>query len=149
MQLSCKTMTPNIKHDCKEELKSVNLKATPARLGILEVLENTAKPLDVASLIDYLKQHNVKADKVTVFRIMNILREKGLVIPIQLGEGKFRYELSSKADHHHFICQNCGAIEDISDCNIFELEKDIRKKKGFIVKNHALEFFGICNLCQY
>ncbi len=137
-----------IKHDCKEELREADLKAPSARLGILEALENTNKPLDVATLIIYLKQQHIKADKVTVFRIMNILSEKGLVTPIQLGEGKFRYEHSAKADHHHFICERCGAIEDISDCNIDVLEHHIQQKKGLLVRRHSLEFFGVCQQCQ-
>lgn len=136
-----------IKHDCKEELRDAALKATPARLGVLEALEQTNTPLDVATLIDYLKRQKIKADKVTVFRIMNALSEKGIITPIQLGEGKFRYEVSSKADHHHLVCESCGRIEDISDCAIEILEKDIKKKKGFFVKRHALEFFGMCRSC--
>jgi|SRR3989344_3343777 len=137
-----------LKHDCKEELRDVDLKVTPARLGILAALEHTSKPLDVASLISYLDQQDIKVDKVTVFRIMNILSEKGLVTPIQLGEGKFRYEHSAKADHHHFICERCGAIQDISDCNIEVLEHHIQQKKGLLVKRHSLEFYGICKNCQ-
>ena len=137
-----------LKHDCKEELRDVDLKVTPARLGILAALEHTSKPLDVASLISYLDQQDIKVNKVTVFRIMNILSEKGLVTPIQLGEGKFRYEHSAKADHHHFICERCGAIQDISDCNIEVLEHHIQQKKGLLVKRHSLEFYGICKNCQ-
>lgn len=138
-----------IKHDCKEELRDADLKATPARLGILEALEKTDTPLDVASLITYLKQQKIKADNVTVFRIMNALSKKGLIMPIQLGEGKFRYEVASQPDHHHLVCESCGGIEDISDCAIEILEKDINKKKGFLVKRHALEFFGVCKQCQH
>lgn len=137
-----------INHDCKRELQNIQLKATPARLGVLKALETTTKPLDVASLLHFLKKQNIKVDKVTVFRIMNILSEKGLVIPIQLGEGKFRYELSGRADHHHFICETCSDIFDISDCRVDRLESEIKKKKGLLVKRHSLEFFGICKQCQ-
>lgn len=141
-------MTLQQKHDCETELRDADLKVTPARLAVLAALERTDKPLDVSSVIDYLKDQKVKADKVTVFRIMNALTEKGLVTPIQLGEGKFRYEHSAHADHHHFICESCGSITDISDCNIDELQKDIQQKKGLLVKRHSLEFFGLCAACQ-
>ncbi len=142
-------MTNNVTiHDCIKELRSVDLKVTPARLGVLAALEETSLPLDVSHLIEYLKEQNIKADKVTVFRIINALTEKGLVIPIQLGEGKFRYEHRGRADHHHFICENCGMIEDISDCDIDELQKEIHEKKGLLVKRHSLEFFGLCKNCQ-
>ncbi len=136
------------KHDCATELRDADLKVTPARLGVLAAFEKSQIPLDVSDVIAYLSKHNVKADKVTVFRIINVLSDRGIVIPIQLNEGKFRYEHSAIADHHHFICENCGTIEDISDCNIGELEKNIRQKKGLIIKRHSLEFFGLCRNCQ-
>jgi len=141
-------MTSPQKHDCQQELHTAALKVTPARLGVLAALEHTDTPLDVNEIIDYLKHHSIQADKVTVFRIMNSLTEKGLIVPIQLNESKLRYEHAAKADHHHFVCEQCGNIEDISDCNIFLLEKDIQRKKGLIIKRHSLEFFGICKNCS-
>lgn len=141
-------MTTQQRHNCQQELREADLKVTPARLGVLAALEHTNTPLDVNEVIDYLKQHTIQADKVTVFRIMNSLTQKGLIVPIQLNENKLRYEHAAKADHHHFVCEQCGGIEDISDCSIEELEKDIQHKKGLVIKRHSLEFFGICKNCS-
>ncbi len=138
----------NINHDCKEELRGVDLKATPARMAILEVLENSNKPVDVGTMISYLKKKSIEADQVTVFRTVNLFTERGLTKQIQLNEGKSRYELASQAEHHHLVCEKCGDIEDISDCNIDALEKEIEIKKKFKVSTHALEFFGLCQNCQ-
>lgn len=146
MQVSCNYM--GINHDCKTELREVALRATPARLAILKLLEKTNKPLDVAMIRSYLEQYNIETDPATVFRIMNSFTERGLTKELHLNEGKARYELKSRDDHHHLICKNCGNIEDISDCNIDALEKDIEKKKKFKVTSHSLEFFGICSNCQ-
>lgn len=137
-----------LKHNCKTELNDADLRATPARVAVMKLLETTDAPVDVATIIDYLTQQDIKTDPATAFRIINMFTEKGLVKQISFHEGKLRYELSNKADHHHLICEQCGKIEEISDCAIPGLEKDIQKKKGFIVKRHALEFFGICAHCQ-
>lgn len=136
------------KHDCKDELNAVNLRATPARIALLNLLEKATKPIDVQSMIEFLDKKDLKTDPATVFRIVNMFTEKGLVTPIQLNEGKFRYELSSKANHHHLVCEGCGDIQDISNCNIEALEKDIKEKKSFLVKSHSLEFYGLCQNCQ-
>ena len=66
-----------------------------------------------------------------------MFQEKGLVKQISFNEGKFRYELSNKEDHHHLICESCGKIEDISDCNIPDLEKEINKKKQFLFRHNV------------
>lgn len=138
----------NKKHSCKKELREADLKATSARLAVLEMLEKNHNPLDVNTISKYLLRHNIKADQATVFRIVNAFTQKGITRQIQLNESKFRYELSSGKDHHHFTCQNCGFIEDIADCGIEVLQKKIGKKKKFIIKSHSLEFFGFCRNCQ-
>lgn len=135
-------------HDCRTELREAQLKATPARVAVLQFLEHSTTPLDVASIIAHVQKEHGDIDPATAFRIINTFVEKGIVTPIQFNEGKLRYELSNKAAHHHLLCEECGKIEDISNCNISALEKDIQKKKGFLVKHHSLEFFGLCRDCQ-
>lgn len=137
-----------IKHDCKTELNEVELRATPARIALMRLLESADTPLDVQSMIEYLNQNEIKTDPATVFRIVNMFKEKGLLHSIQLNEGKFRYELSSKPHHHHFVCEHCGAIQDISDFSIKTLEEDIQKKRNIKITSHSLEFFGLCKDCQ-
>ncbi len=131
---------------CASELKEVNLKATPARISTLRLFESHDKPLDAQHLISHL-QKELSLDRVTVFRILNAFTQKNLINKLEFGEGKARYELN-KAEHHHLICSSCGAIEDISDCGIEELETEIKKKKNFLVKRHSLEFYGLCKDCQ-
>ncbi|MBI2601311.1 transcriptional repressor [Candidatus Daviesbacteria bacterium] len=141
-------MVVQVKHDCKIELHKVALKATPARLATLKVLEAASKPLDVATIKSKLKKDGINADPATIFRMMNSFSDKGLVREINLQESKLRYEYSAKEDHHHLLCESCGSIEDISDCNIETWEKELREKKGFMIKHHSLEFFGLCKNCQ-
>lgn len=135
-------------HDCKDELNVFNLRATPARLALMMLLESSDKPLDTSTMIAYLEKKDIAADPATVFRIINMFTDRGLTRQISFNEGKSRYELASKEEHHHLICKKCGDVKDISDCNIKALEKDIKKKKNFLVTSHSLEFFGICNNCQ-
>src|SRR3990167_10714281 len=135
-------------HDCSEELRTAALKVTPKRLAVLKVLEHSDKPIDIATIIDYLETNDIKADPATVFRIINSFTDKGITKQIQLNEGKFRYEHSSKKDHHHLICENCGGIEDISDTFITDIEDNIKRNKKFLVKRHSIEFFGVCTQCQ-
>lgn len=128
-------------------LESVSLKTTPARLAVLSFLSEESNPLTADGIFDHLKVEHNQADRATIYRILETFFQKGIIRRLELGEGRYRYELAGQ-EHHHLICENCGAIEDISDCNISELEKDIMNKKQFLVKRHSLEFFGVCNTCQ-
>ena len=142
-------MTNNLsQHDCKEELNQAELRATPARIAVMQFLETTNQPVDAGMVLDYLKTQNIDTDPATVFRMMNDFLSKGLTKQIQFQEGKTRYELSNKEDHHHLICENCGKIESVSDNVIPHMEKEIQEKQKFLVKRHSLEFFGLCKDCQ-
>ncbi len=135
-------------HDCKDELNQVSLRATPARVAVMNFLEKSDHPADASSILKFLNENSIDTDPATVFRIVNMLTKKGLARSVQLGEGKTRYEASSKGDHHHLICENCGKIEDIEDPEIPTFEKHIKVKHKFLVKRHSLEFFGLCKNCQ-
>lgn len=135
-------------HDCKDELQEVSLKATPTRVAVMQVLESTEQPVDVSTIISYLKKRNVDVDPATIFRMMNDFLAKGITKQIQFNEGKARYELSNKRHHHHLICTNCGKIEEVEGDFLKQMEEKIYKDKKFMVKRHSLEFFGLCADCQ-
>ncbi len=134
-------------HSCKDELHRANLRVTPARLGVLEVLEHSDMPIDVSMIVEYLKEHRIPADEATVFRILHSFTQKGISKSIQFQESKLRYEYAGKPSHHHFVCEKCGNIQDVTGCNVIILEKDIEQKIGATVKRHSLEFFGLCGRC--
>src|SRR5258708_506057 len=113
----------------------------------MKLFESHEKPMDAAHLVEHL-QKDLGIDRVTVFRILNAFVGKGLITKLEFGEGKARYEVTSKEDHHHLICDNCGKIEDIADTHLPKLESEISHKTGFLIKRHSLEFFGLCKSCQ-
>jgi len=135
-------------HDCKKELQGFNLRATPARIVVLRLLEKVKQPIDVNTVLNLVNKEGVKTDPATIFRIMNILTKKGIAMSIQFQEGKMRYELTKRMHHHHLVCEACGRIEDVSSQVIPALEKEIQNKHNFLVKRHSLEFFGLCKGCQ-
>lgn len=133
-------------HDCEDELRKADLKVTPARLAVIKYLESVKNPTDVDTIIESVeKKENV--DPATIYRIINTFFEKGIIKRIELGEGKYRYEIAGN-HHHHLICTNCGRIEDIEGEYLKDMENKIRSKRGFLVKSHSLEFFGLCKNCQ-
>jgi len=141
-------MTYDADHDCALELRTVRLRATPARLGVLHALEDADTPIDVATIIGHVRSRGVAADEATIFRILRVFTDKGLVKTIQFHEDKMRFEHAGKPSHHHFVCEKCGMIDDVVGCTVHELEKIIEKKKGVTVTRHTLEFFGVCARCR-
>jgi len=126
---------------------NLNLRKTPARVAITDFLSSSNFPVDIAQILSFLRVNNLKTNKVTVYRIIDLLYRNGIIDRIELGEGKYRYEIK-KGDHHHLVCENCGKIEDVEDKYMKKLEEEIYSKQEFLVKKHSLEFFGLCSRCK-
>ncbi len=125
----------------------MDLKSTPARDAILCFLKSSKSPVDVEQIIEYLRSNNLNTNKVTVYRNIERLYKDGEVERLEFGEGKFRYELK-KNHHHHLICTGCGKIEEVEGDFLNKMEEEIYRTGGFKVKNHVLEFYGLCRKCQ-
>ena len=103
--------------------------------------------MDISSIFEKVAKMHVDADQATIYRIVESFIQKDLIVKLQFQEKKFYYEAKMK-DHHHAVCQKCGKIEDIANCSIPRLEREIERSKGFKVLSHSLEFFGLCVACQ-
>lgn len=129
-----------------EIIRKIGLRATPARKAVLNVVQSHSAPIDIPHILTHLGKQSIHADQATIYRIIDTFLDKGIIDRLQFQKSKFYYELS-REEHHHAICTNCGAVEDISNCEISVVERHIEKTKGFKVKKHSLEFFGLCKNC--
>ena len=138
---ACATHAPLL----KEQLREYNLKVTPARLDILDILTHTKKPISIQDLNLKLKN----TDLATLYRTLETLKDLGMVTQVDFQHGHAHYELATRGHHHHLICQKCGKVADISKCDTSGLEKQALKIGGFAkINSHSLEFFGVCNSCN-
>lgn len=129
------------------QLKQHHLRVTQARLAVLELLEKSHQPRDVQDIFEELtKKRKAVCDVATIYRMMEVFEQKGLVKRVDLGDGKLRYEVEG-AHHHHLVCEICGLIEPIYDVCAAIDTNEIEKKHQFKVRRHSLELFGVCGKC--
>ena len=127
-------------------LKNKNLKVTKQRKLILETIENQTNPTSAEDIYKLLK--NCDMDISTIYRNLNILEEKNVLLKTTNIDGINYYQLNT-SDHKHFItCNICHKKYTIENCPIHDLEEKIEKETGFIIKSHNFEFSGICPECQ-
>jgi Fur family ferric uptake transcriptional regulator len=137
----------NTRSNSEVNLTKAGIKVTPARTAVAKYLGSINKPVDVDTITNEVRKKD-EVNTVTIYRILDIFLSKGIIKRIELGEGKYRYELAG-SHHHHLICTNCGNISDVEGEYLKDMEDKIRSKKGFLVKSHSLEFFGLCRNCQH
>lgn len=135
--------------DPQSVLAQHKIRATSFRVIVLKLLQKAKEPVDVPGLIEELEGKGIEIDRTTVFRVINLFATKGIVQKVEFGEGKFRYELASLPHHYHLICTNCGTVKDVvGQCHVEARQKETAKKFSFLIRNHRVDFFGLCQKCQ-
>ncbi len=87
-------------------------------------------------------------DLVTLYRTLASFEENKLIKRVSFKKDAVYYELDID-HHHHIICSNCNKVEDFENTEIEKvLGEVIRKSSKFrTIKDHAIELFGVCNVC--
>lgn len=131
---------------------------TTPREAILGVLSKTSKHLSAEDI--YLKVHKIypAIGLTTIYRTLGLLIQMGLVFKYDFGDGIARYELSigpkSVGHHHHLVCTSCGRVTDYTDFIkeeeelLSKTEKQLSKRYNFEIKNHLIQFYGLCDECK-
>lgn len=80
----------------------------------------------------------------TVYRILKELVLEGKVREIVINK---QSHFDRRTDfHHHFICKECGRIEDVETPLCRYTSKRL-EEKGYIVEELEYKFYGLCNRC--
>ncbi len=130
----------------EETLRRAGLKVTATRLLVLA--EFAKNPVPISALDIHTTLEKKGTDVVTIYRTLASFEESGMIRKVDLRRDSVYYELSSH-HHHHIVCTSCGVVEDVEDCGIEQMAKKIggASKKFSHIKDHALEFFGVCRSC--
>jgi Fe2+ or Zn2+ uptake regulation protein len=129
-------------------LDNVHLKKTAARVALLDLLSTTKMPLPAKAIA--LKLESKGVDKVTVYRMLEAVTEKGLVRRVETGSREAQYEIiDTHDDHHHVICLECKKVADFTGCDSDVLiSKALKQVKNFkSISHHSFDLFGLCNAC--
>lgn len=129
-------------------LRKLNLKVTPKRLAILEILMKESVYLSPVEVWKEMKKRFKRIGLPTVYRNLEELSEGNIVSKINHPNRQLYYYLCQNlSHHHHFICLSCRKVEDINFCAVKEIEGEVgRNIKGKIL-SHILQVNGLCKNC--
>lgn len=115
------------------------------------IKQSGGKHMTVEEIYNLIKEHDEKISIATVYRNLRLLEQQGVVKKVYMAEdAPTFYEFSDNDTHahHHLVCSRCGAITDFDEDLLDSLEKIIEEKKGFLIKDHRVVFYGICKNCR-
>lgn len=127
-------------------LKAANLKTTKKRMLILSVLNNSSVPMTCEDILEEASKE-VNMNLSTVYRALNALTEKGVLLKQLSNDGKTHYQINNRQHKHQLICSLCNKVVLLNSCPLKQIEHDLCKETGFTITSHNLEFTGICADC--
>lgn len=132
-----------------QQFKKKGYRITQSRDAILDIFSKSKKPLAADEIEDILTSKKVDVNTTTIYREIEFLLKEEIIKQIDFRDKKKRYEFSYLPHHHHLVCENCDAIQDVTLNNILHKEeKRISKENSFKIMDHSLEFYGLCKKCQ-
>lgn len=132
------------------ELQYEGCRMTPLRRAMIEIFYTYRHPLSSEDLQEILKKRRMTPHKVSLYRELQFLEEWRVIIPVNLDDGRLRYELKGREHHHHVVCTKCRTVQDVplDETELLKEKKNIEKKTQFTIIKHSLEFFGLCAKCR-
>jgi len=125
-----------------QNLRKVGLKATAARIRILQLLEqNTSRHLSAEDVYKVLLEAGEEIGLATVYRVLSQFESAGLITRHNFEEGRSVFERSTGDHHDHMVRIDSGEVIEFVDEEIEKLQKAVADKHGFEIVSHNLVLF--------
>lgn len=129
-------------------LKSIGVRATPARVLMLEVLHSSSRLFTAQELHADLPAGT--ADLATVYRFLALLVRKNLAREITGTDGVLYYEMACvhNPSHPHFECRTCGRIYCLPESLAEQWKPFPCSPQGHGIESVSVVFRGTCSECR-
>jgi Fe2+ or Zn2+ uptake regulation protein len=127
-------------------LHKLNLKATPQRLAILDIMRQEKIFLAPDEIHELLRHRCSGVGLPTIYRNLEELAHKGVLTKIlHPNRQLYYYFCPNTHHHHHFICLDCRAVADIDHCGFAEMVHHVDGE----VFSHIAQLLGRCRSCLH
>jgi Fur family ferric uptake transcriptional regulator len=140
------TSLPSTAHDAGERIRSAGLRVTDSRRAVLDaVRERPHASADELFALVALTVPNTSLQ--SVYNALGDFVDAGLVRRIEPAGRPGLFELRVDDNHHHLVCTECGAVEDV-DCAVGPAPcLTPSEAHGYAVSVAEVTFWGVCPAC--
>jgi Fur family ferric uptake transcriptional regulator len=143
-------MVTDSKHkDALLTLQKAGISKTSQRLAVLDTLLKATTPLSVNTIRQSLET-KANIDKVTVYRILSLFRQCGIIREIASANGANYFEMATLENplHPHFSCRNCGAFTCLAPLPFTLAPELILSKDDYSIDHIEINISGLCACCR-
>ena len=119
-----------------------------AREAVVHALSSHDCCLTAQELHDRLRESDRRVGLASIYRVLDLLADKGLVDRIDTGPGSARFEArhASGEHHHHLVCDDCGKVEPFADERLERAIHEVQERAG--ARAHHILLRGACSDCR-
>ena len=131
--------------DIEHHLRSSGLRCTVQRFGVLKYLASEPVHATADEIYSALNRSEPLVSRATVYNTLKELTRAGLVREFPSEGSAARYDANLHR-HHHFVCDQCGGVEDLA---WFDLprQSDQAELGGHSIRSYEVIFRGTCRRC--
>jgi Fur family ferric uptake transcriptional regulator len=120
-----------------------------ARERVIELLAEQPCALSAVEIEDMLRTDGRPTGRASIYRVLELLAEHGLVERVAVGDGQARFERTRPggAHHHHLVCERCGQLVAFDDPGLERAIDGLSKRLGVTVESHDVLLRGSCRRC--
>ena len=126
-----------------DSLEAQGYRSTSPRRAVANAIASQQRHFTAEEIRERLP----KVGRATVYRSLKLLVEAGVLCRVLLEDGDLHYQLSHQGHHHHLLCVECGASQDLLGCDIEDLLQSVSAGHDFQLSGHWLEVYGRCREC--
>lgn len=124
-------------------------KSFTRRKAIIEAFFEATEGLTAPDLCDRVRGHGRPVSLATVQLTLRRLVEHGLANVHRRAGDLARFSpVMSGPDDGRLVCVACRSVAPFSDARVEVLHAEIARARGFAVRGHKLEVYGLCAPCQ-
>ena len=121
-----------------------------ARNAVIDLLASKPCALSAIEIEEDLRHGERPVARASIYRVLDLLLERGLITRLDLGDATARYELVDPAGehHHHLLCDSCGRLVPFDDGDLERSIDRLSRRLGFRTHDHEVVLRGDCASCQ-
>jgi Fur family peroxide stress response transcriptional regulator len=132
--------------EVRERCRAAGLLFTHQRLVIYQELMAMGDHPAPEDVYERVRRQIPSLSLATVYNNIKIFVEHGLLREVSVHHGSLRLE-NNLEPHHHLVCTQCKAIEDLSEDDLEPIRLKKSLPKGFSVHRFSVEVLGLCRKC--
>ncbi|MEO5924813.1 MAG: Fur family transcriptional regulator [Bryobacteraceae bacterium] len=128
----------------KQSLDASGLRCTAQRYALMAYLMEHNQHPTAVDIFEAVNRLDPRSSKATIYNNLRDLVQAGLVREVAVEGRAARYDIKGM-QHHHFICDNCGNVEDME---WYDVPKPPAKSLGKrTLRECEVIFRGLCKTC--